>query len=524
MYKSLLILFNIMFTLMLNVIFGDGVKVTQNAPSKVKPGDEFTVELIVNKTDVSGFAKIQQDLPEGFTAEAIETQGASFTFNEQKVKLIWMSLPESEEFTIKYKVIVDENTEGDFEITGKFSYLHNNERKTVDLNGNFIKVSKEDEQPVAEVTEEPKVDEVVQPETTEPTSTMQQELTVSTERNITQDANGDYIVSIKINHNGIEGFSKIQETLPTGITTADGINTKNAVFSFVDGQAKFVWMAIPADNEISISYAMKGNTTEEALKNMTGSFAYLENEETKRLDIVSNNVVVQAPKEEVTEVQNVTPTNQTDSTEDQKLAAALLEAEAAKLAAEEAAKNAKEEADRLAAEEQARLAAEEAKKAEEAAKLAAQQKANEEAEQLAAQQKAKEDAERLAAEEEARRKQEEEAAKTTASTEPTMTSTPAPQTGVNYKVQICAGHEKVNVNTHFEKEYKFTEEAITTENHEGWIKYTIGSYDTYKNARDRRNVVTDGYSFPGPFVTAYNSGQRITVQEALMISNQKWVQ
>ena len=107
---------------------------------------------------------------------------------------------------------------------------------------------------------------------------------------------------------------------------------------------------------------------------------------------------------------------------------------------------------------------------------------------------------------------------------PTMTNIPSPETGVNYKVQICAGHDKVDVAKHFNKEYQFNEESISTENHEGWIKYTIGAFDVYKEARDRRNVVTDGYSFPGPFVTAYNSGQRITVQEALMISNQKWIQ
>ena len=52
-----------------------------------------------------------------------------------------------------------------------------------------------------------------------------------------------------------------------------------------------------------------------------------------------------------------------------------------------------------------------------------------------------------------------------------------------------------------------------------------GRYGNYKEARDQRQAfVQAGHNFPGPFVTAYNNGDRITVQEALLISNQKWIQ
>ena len=108
-------------------------------------------------------------------------------------------------------------------------------------------------------------------------------------------------------------------------------------------------------------------------------------------------------------------------------------------------------------------------------------------------------------------------------TEPTS-SIPVPENGVTYKVQICAGHLPVEPNSYFKSAFSFSEGPIMLENHEGWIKYTIGGFDTYKTARTRRNVVTDGYELPGPFVSAYNDGTRITVQEALMISNQKWIQ
>lgn len=102
-----------------------------------------------------------------------------------------------------------------------------------------------------------------------------------------------------------------------------------------------------------------------------------------------------------------------------------------------------------------------------------------------------------------------------------VTSTPAPQNGVNYRVQILAGHKNVGA-AYFNTNHSYSGQFYV-ENHEGWVKYTTGSFGVYRQARDKRNNITSQYNFPGPFVVAYNDGDRITVQEALMITNQKWL-
>ena len=93
-------------------------------------------------------------------------------------------------------------------------------------------------------------------------------------------------------------------------------------------------------------------------------------------------------------------------------------------------------------------------------------------------------------------------------------------TKINYKVQILAAHKIAN-KTYIANRFKFNEN-YDLENHEGWIKYTTGTFMEYKGARNKRNAL-DKHDFPGPFVTAYNYGERISVQEALIISKQSWI-
>jgi hypothetical protein len=99
----------------------------------------------------------------------------------------------------------------------------------------------------------------------------------------------------------------------------------------------------------------------------------------------------------------------------------------------------------------------------------------------------------------------------------------APEKGVTYKVQITAAHREVG-KAYFNARHRYTG-AFSIERHQGWIKYVTGSFGEYREARDQRvRYVEAGHDFPGPFVTAYNNGERITVQEALLITKQQWVQ
>jgi hypothetical protein len=92
---------------------------------------------------------------------------------------------------------------------------------------------------------------------------------------------------------------------------------------------------------------------------------------------------------------------------------------------------------------------------------------------------------------------------------------------IGYRVQLLAAHRYVSADW-VKRRFQFSE-GIDIEEQSTWVKYTTGSFAAYKSARNKRNSLGKAHDFPGPFVTAYLDGERISVQEALLISHQHWM-
>jgi hypothetical protein len=449
--KNIFLLFNVFILLIFQALFEGGVTVTQNIPANANPGSDFIVEVTVNKGDIAGFAKYSQELPDGFSASVVDANGGNFSFSDKNVKIIWMSLPTNKEFKIKYKIAVGADVKGSFPITAKLSYLENNEKKTFDVPASTIAVgntsdnqtaaaepakeTKPSEQPVpAEnpVAEMAKTSAPAQnPETTQSNSTG----SVTANRKApTASASNEFNVEITVKKGTISGFAKLEETIPAGYT-ATGIETNGSVFSFVDGKAKFLWMSIPNSDEFKVSYKLTGAADFKGECAIEGVFSYVENEETKKA-IISKTSTNIGSADALAQNSNQTPTTE----------------------------NAKQEPTPAPV----------------------------------------------------------PAPKPSPAPKPVTTvSSPVASKGIVFRVQVCAVHKNVP-NNYFNDLFKISDEVLS-ETHEGWFKYTTGNYSEYQAARNRRVNLADNGVNTGPFVTAYNNGNRITVQEALMVANQKWV-
>lgn len=464
--KNILLLFNIFILLVFQALFGDGINVTQNFPTNVQPGTEFTVEITVNKGDISGFAKFAQELPEGFTASAGELAGGNFSFTDKNIKIIWMSLPADKEFKINYKVTAGANVSGTFPVGAKLSYLENNEKKTFDVAPVNVTVGAGSAQPVAETPATPvtteqnataktdsnvnpniatlaevaqKADIVVAEPATSPTTEGQAQTgSASAKRIVPEAATGEFIVEISINKGSAAGFAKLEENVPLGFNVT-AMDAAGSNFSFVDSKVKFLWMSLPSSDNFKVSYRITPPSDFKGEVKLTGLFNFLENDETRKA-VVEQTITKIGAEEAVA----VTPTPEPTKTPD--VAAAKTT-----------------ETDNVAA---------------------------------------------TGAE---------------STTPVNKITSPSSKGGIIFRVQVCAVHKEVPP-TYFNENYKIQGEVFP-ETHEGWFKYTTGEYDQYKQARDRRvELAASGFVNTRPFVTSYNSGKRITVQEALMISNQKWVQ
>ncbi|MGZ3918732.1 MAG: SPOR domain-containing protein [Bacteroidia bacterium] len=120
------------------ITFGQ-VTVQTNIPSRIAPGSEVLVEVKINKGSISNFSKYQMDVPAGVSVSEGDTRTGNFTFEEQRAKIVWVSIPTEPEFIVTFKMTMP-SSPGSGTFTHKFYYLAEEGKKEVEfdpINVNF---------------------------------------------------------------------------------------------------------------------------------------------------------------------------------------------------------------------------------------------------------------------------------------------------------------------------------------------------------------------------------------------------
>ncbi|MBN2487204.1 MAG: hypothetical protein JXB34_14615 [Bacteroidales bacterium] len=437
-------LVNILLALVLKISLQGDVSVLVEAPSEVVAGNEFEVKLTINKGDLESFSRLLQNLPAGLTASPITTSNADFNFEDKRARFIWLRLPENPTFTVSYTIKVDPRLKGTFNINGKFSYIAENERRSVDVSSNPVIILPSPDIDPSLIVDIADYERMVVPYVA-PATASPQIACVRQQPQLLPDGSG-YIVNLLVSKERKEKFAKIEETVPNGYK-AEIIKEGDAIFTYKNHTAKYLWMNLPATSFFIVSYKLLPENGSKPLPPLKGKFSYLEADKTISIDI-------RQTSQDIAQVKTHDDLNN------------LL----ANIASEHLVETPIAKADITEKEIKTDVPVKE--------KIIKPRVNN-----------------KFLLE---------------------------PEHGIYYRVQLAAGHDPVNVKRYFRK-YKLDKE-VRVEIHEGWNKYSIGSFTEYKEARDYRVHIWNTTVIGDAFVAAYNDGVRITVQEALMVANQKWYQ
>ena len=116
----------ISFLLLIN-LFGQSQEILINIPEKRKAGNEFLLVVNIFENHMKGIARLQIELPNGFSAVAKKSMHADFKFEGQKAQFVWLNYPENKEVEVTLGVTTTPTIEGYFVIKGMGSWLENNE-------------------------------------------------------------------------------------------------------------------------------------------------------------------------------------------------------------------------------------------------------------------------------------------------------------------------------------------------------------------------------------------------------------
>lgn len=116
------------------------ITINGNFPSSMGVGSSIDVDVKINKGTVGNFAKYQMDVPVGIIVSSTDAKNGNFTFENQRAKIVWVSVPSEPEFTLKLKVQVASDAPSSVTFSQKFYYLENSEKKEIEASPVVISI------------------------------------------------------------------------------------------------------------------------------------------------------------------------------------------------------------------------------------------------------------------------------------------------------------------------------------------------------------------------------------------------
>ena len=136
--RKIFTLFTLLFALTLNIY---AIEVSRSVfPNQIKPGEGAVISVSIKKQGEEGFAKLMEVIPEGFRAEEMNSANGNFIAEGGQVRIIWLTMPEGEEFKAEYKLIYEGESKGSFEVNGKFYFVKDDKRTERVIKTSYIKV------------------------------------------------------------------------------------------------------------------------------------------------------------------------------------------------------------------------------------------------------------------------------------------------------------------------------------------------------------------------------------------------
>ena len=443
MIKYLFIIINSLSFFIYGLFSGDnGITITSTIPANMVAGQEIAIDLKVNKGGMSGFAKLQLELPEGVTVKEAEDKGANYSYNAGIAKWVWPALPMESEIVVHITLFVEASAQGAKTIVSKYSYVENNVKQVVEMNPvevNILPPGSDINTPAPVATPSKLTGDSTSVAVSTPVISAGSEPSgiINVTRAISAGAmDNEFLITLKIKKDGTKGFARYSDDIAEGILVK-AAKTDGGSFSVADGKIKFVWVNVPEKDELEISYTISGSTSNAIV--LGGEYSYLEDNQSKKFKVPMETIAFQTKQLATEEKKENKPAEIKDPEIVIPATVQSVEETVAKKLSENSMENTLE------------------KKAGD----------------------------------------------------------------MNFVVQVGAFTNSKVTTQRLKKKFSI-KEAIKSEMRDGYSKFMIGSHSEYKSARNQRETMQSVNGVKSAFVVAYNQGKRITVQEALMITNQKW--